>query len=95
LINIDNAVVVKESQIIVAECIDIIIMDIPRAVLIPSKYKRNREDDDEQIQLEKITINDKTYYTNDKKQGNLFEISKNDSIGIPVGNLVNSVPYLF
>ena len=70
-------------------------MDIFRAVLIPSKCKRNREDDNEQILLERITMNDKTYYTNDKKQGNLFEISKNYSIGISVGYLVNTVPYLF
>jgi hypothetical protein len=100
LINIDNAVNVKKSQIIVAEVLDVIIMDIihdniPTATLIPSKYKRSREEDDEQIELEKITINNKTYYTNDKKQGNLFEISENDSVGISIGNLINSIPYLF
>jgi hypothetical protein len=45
LININNAVAVKESQIIVAEVLDIIIMDIiNEAVMIPNKYKRCRED---------------------------------------------------
>ena len=61
---------------------------LPDAILIPSKYKRNREEYDERIELEKITINDKTYYTNDKKQGNLIEISQNDNVGNSVGNLV-------
>ena len=82
-------------QIIAAECIDIIIMDIPRAVLIPSKCKETEKTITNKFYDERITMNDKTYYTNDKKQGNLFEISKNYSIGIPVGYLVNSVPYLF
>ena len=97
LINI-NAMVVDDTRVIMAECIDImdVVKDvIPNAMLIPSKYKHNIEDDDEEMEVETITINDKTYYTNNKKHGNLFEISENDSVGNSIGNLINSVPYFF
>ena len=100
LINI-NAMVVDDTRVIMAECIDImdIVKDvIPNAMLIPSKYKHNIEDDEE-MEVETITINDKTYYTNNKKHGNLFEISENDnvgnSIGNSIGNIINSTPYFF
>jgi hypothetical protein len=96
LININAMVVVDDTPIIVAERLDTVIMDvIPEAILIPSKYKEYIKDDDEEIDVETIMINDNTYYTNNTQNGNLFEISENDSVGNSIGNIINSVPYFF
>jgi len=51
--------------------------------------EEEEEDDDEEVEVEELVIDGKTYYTDDSKNGSLFEYLEDGEIGDIVGHLEN------
>ena len=65
----------------------------PYATIDTASEKSDFSDDDEEVEVEELKFENKTYYTDDSKNGNLFECLDDGEIGNIIGHLENGAVF--